>query len=1134
MKRRKKRKNFPVLLLFLIAACTVILFPGDIRITKVGEWGTGRYRDVYVKGNYAYCAASRAGIDIIDIATPAYPRKVGNIDVHGYVNHLYISGNYAYVVVRYGLNSYDRDPNSGLQIIDITHPNFPILKGAFDIPYIKALYVKDDYAYVTADDHLKILDVSNPSSPTLLSDLVLTPDEGTPCFNFWGVDIHVAGNYAFIAVNKTEGCSDDDDYVTLEIVNVSNPRAPRWVGRYEPPFYIQYPLAVYARGRYVYLQTIYRLDVLDISKPAAPEVIGWCGCNSGHCYYGDIKIRGNYAYLAGNGLLVADISDPEFPIMVGKFECPSYQGAWGVHVDGNSAYVAYDTAGLQVVDVSNPNSPAKVGHYDFSHEAVTGLDSRDNYIYLLTSYEGLKVIDVSDPSSPKLHGNNDIVKEATNVHVSGSNAYVRTRYEGLQIFDISNPSLPVRRGAYSCNACDVDIIGNYAYVAVKKRFYNNLSVIDVSDPSNPTLVGNHNYDCSNVYIRGNYAYLGGSKLWVLDVSNPVSPVKIGEYKNGSVSHLHVNGNYAYAAGRYSGLKIFDISNPASPVKIGNYDIGGYVNCIFVSDGYAYVAFFPNKLLVIDVSDPSSPTLAESCDTPGEIKSIRVNNDCVYVADGDSGKLLILGISYIPRIGLNRSRLNFVSLSNEPGTGITPQSFLITNNGRGTLNWSLSVNRDWLVCSPGQGSGDVDVSVSVDTTGLSPGNYNGTITITDANASNSPQTVAVSLNIYEPGQTTSPFGVFATPIDGVMVSGSIPVTGWALDDVGVQGVQIFREEGKSLVYIGDAVFVEGARPDVEQAYPRYPQNYKAGWGYMMLTHFLPGGGNGIFNIEAVVTDMEGNQVTLGKKTITCVNARAFKPFGDIDTPVQGGTASGTDFINRGWALTPQPNTVPTNGSTITVWVDGVPLGSPVYNQYREDISSLFPGYNNSNGAGGYFHLDTAGYTDGLHTISWSVTDDAGNTDGIGSRYFTICNTSPGAPPTVHSVSLPTAALSEIPGDYPEPLPVKKGYNPGAEPENRYPDEDGRITIEIQVLERIEIQLPGQGHYLGYLVVGNRIKPLPPGSTLDAARGVFCWQPGPGFLGHYQFVFIKKEQNGEFKKKYINIVITPKFQVKRGMK
>jgi hypothetical protein len=74
----------------------------------------------------------------------------------------------------------------------------------------------------------------------------------------------------------------------------------------------------------------------------------------------------------------------------------------------------------------------------------------------------------------------------------------------------------------------------------------------------------------------------------------------------------------------------------------------------------------------------------------------------------------------------------------------------------------------------------------------------------------------------------------------------------------------------------------------------------------------------------------------------------------------------------------------------VYVDGLPLGHPTYNLYRDDIATLFPGYANSNGAVGLFALDTRTLANGLHSIAWSVTDDQGRTDGIGSRFFWVQN------------------------------------------------------------------------------------------------------------------------------------------------
>jgi Leucine-rich repeat (LRR) protein len=405
---------------------------------------------------------------------------------------------------------------------------------------------------------------------------------------------------------------------------------------------------------------------------------------------------------------------------------------------------------------------------------------------------------------------------------------------------------------------------------------------------------------------------------------------------------------------------------------------------------------------------------------------------------------------------------------------------------------------------------------------------------------------------EPGSRVEkdpPFGSFDTPIDDSTAAGSVPITGWALDDVWIDSIKIYREQGDSLVYIGDAILVEGARPDVAASFPTYPNNTKAGWGYMMLTNFLPGGGNGTFVLHAIATDLAGKTTTLGAKTIICDNANAVKPFGAIDTPGQGGAASGGKFVNWGWVLTPRPNSIPTDGSTINVWVDGVNLGRPTYDIYRSDIAALFPGYANSYGAIGYFYLDTAAYANGVHTIQWTAKDDAGNSDGIGSRYFSINNSGAGSSSSsqlrsrssssiqfnmdgIRIVAMDNRHISQLPEDYSVPVSVKRGYNEDSPVREIQPDEKGINRIVINQLERIEVHfhLPGSsandGLYAGYMKAGNGLTELPIGSTLDAGKGIFYWQPGPGFLGRYRLVFVETAANGEMIKKNIIVEIVPK--------
>jgi hypothetical protein len=341
-------------------------------------------------------------------------------------------------------------------------------------------------------------------------------------------------------------------------------------------------------------------------------------------------------------------------------------------------------------------------------------------------------------------------------------------------------------------------------------------------------------------------------------------------------------------------------------------------------------------------------------------------------------------------------------------------------------------------------------------------------------------------------------------------------------------------------------VEGARPDVEAGYPTYPMNYKAGWGYMLLTNFLPNQGNGTYKLYAIVTDKEGNVFTLGSKTITCSNATAVKPFGTIDTPAQGGDASGNPYLNFGWVLTPLPKTVPTDGSTISVYVDSVPVGNlatapNVYNQYRVDVATNFPGLNNTSGPVGAYFLDTTAYENGVHTIYWIAYDDDGAGDGIGSRYFNIVNTGASPKPSWASDLRAELGISNA-GDLASvpasrlPVSLTTGLDLKAQPRELLPDASGVCRVEIPELGRVVIDLgeqnetsavkPVRARYAGFLVVGDALRPLPIGSTLDRRTGRFSWMPGPGFVGTYDLAFVGRGDAGPLCSFRVRVEIKPK--------
>jgi pimeloyl-ACP methyl ester carboxylesterase len=451
------------------------------------------------------------------------------------------------------------------------------------------------------------------------------------------------------------------------------------------------------------------------------------------------------------------------------------------------------------------------------------------------------------------------------------------------------------------------------------------------------------------------------------------------------------------------------------------------------------------------------------------------------------------------LGLDRSQLNFGVTTN--GASVTSSQVVHVTTAAGVA-WNVGSNQSFVAVNPASGTGPGSFTVSVQSGGLTtPGNLQANVSVTSSGVSNSPQNVLVNVSVLNPSNVNVPFGSFDTPVTNATgIAGAIPITGWALDQIEVTNVDILREPvvGEppgNLIFVGTAVFVSDARPDVQSMFSTYPYQYRAGWGYQMLTNFLPNAsgsgapGNGTYKIHAIAHDRSGQTTDLGTKTIGVDNAHAAKPFGSIDTPTQGGTISGSDFVNFAWALTQQPNMIPNDGSTITVVIDGAVVGHPTYNNYRSDISTLFPNYANSGGAVGFFHVNTTTLANGVHTISWNVFDNGGRGDGIGSRYFNVFNA--GGP----------VAAPEEPGiATPETVTIRRGINPDRETEPLSPDDSGRYIVSMEELSRIELQL---GATRGYLMVNGERHALPLGSTLK--NGLFQWQAGVAYFGQYELYF-----------------------------
>ena len=347
----------------------------------------------------------------------------------------------------------------------------------------------------------------------------------------------------------------------------------------------------------------------------------------------------------------------------------------------------------------------------------------------------------------------------------------------------------------------------------------------------------------------------------------------------------------------------------------------------------------------------------------------------------------------PRLTLRPGTLQFGAAAGAGAPPIVTPGQAIDISGFGWQStWNATTSDPWIVLSATSGTGPGSVTVSVDPAQVpAAGTLFGVVRIGVPDVPGSQTDVAVRLDANAASITAPPYGAFDAPPPAG--SGAVPLTGWALDDIGVASVALYRspvagEGGAGLVFIGNGSFTDGARPDVAAAFPAAPQKTRAGWGYMLLSNVLPGGGDGTFTFHAYAVDVEGKQAYIGSRDVALANAGADQPFGALDAPWPGEAVSGV-YTFGGWVVAPHPMQI----TRVNMILDGQFIGVAHYGLARPDVASVFGGPvapPDAATAGFRFTLDTRGLANGLHTIAFTAGSNAQTFNGLGSRFFTVKN------------------------------------------------------------------------------------------------------------------------------------------------
>lgn len=289
------------------------------------------------------------------------------------------------------------------------------------------LQVVGTRAFVGGPDSLRIVDVSNPASPAVISSYGSDVE-----------DVQVVGPLAYLAGSNG-----------LQILSVADPAHPALRGSYDLP-----PIGQISSQRASRVQVVgeYAYVIFDDIISAIPP------------YRSDLAI--------------VDVRDPAHPALLSRYDLgPSFNDL-AVH-DGY-VYVggATDTGGtarifnayLSILDVHDPAAPTQIGRYQndviFIPTGSGGFALVGDLVYLgMGNGPALYTLDVHDRAHPARIGS--LAINPSDLRVAGQFAYVADVNAGLTVVDIRDPAVPVQRAAYGPLGypTGVDVAGDLVFIA---------------------------------------------------------------------------------------------------------------------------------------------------------------------------------------------------------------------------------------------------------------------------------------------------------------------------------------------------------------------------------------------------------------------------------------------------------------------------------------------------------------------------------------------------------------------------------------------------------------------------------------------------------------------------------------------
>lgn len=281
-----------------------------------------------------------------------------------------------------------------------------------------------------------------------------------------------------------------------------------------------------------------------------------------------------------------------------------YNETWGFARDGREYGVIGTTDGMRIFDVTDPleipEPIAVAGAANGANIIHRDMKNFGDFLYAVCD-EGASTLQIVDLS--KLPDEAKVVYSSNEFITTAHNLYLDTAQQRLYLL-----------GAGS-----------------------STKILDIRDRAKPKLLGSHPSSGFNLpYVHDAYIHnhiglmnCGNSGFWVVDFSNPTSPVTLGTMTNYPGSGYNHSG-WVTADGRHYALCDETHGSPVKMIDMADFEdlkvvssmnpssfAGQIPHNALVRDNLLYVSYYYDGLQVFDISEPTAPKRVLYYDTyPG--------------------------------------------------------------------------------------------------------------------------------------------------------------------------------------------------------------------------------------------------------------------------------------------------------------------------------------------------------------------------------------------------------------------------------------------------------------------------------------------------------------------------------------